>query len=206
MASPRETVPSTTTRALMPRRDSSMPVGEFTKRNASTTEAGGELRASPMWLIGDLDDRGAQLQASPRREVLRSEREVDVQLIAREWPSIPVAGDERGGARAHDVELHVGMGPTVDRTRGRPIEPRIADKPAHLVELGDLEHFTLIDSGTAHDQLQGSRVERRLPDARHAALELGRREMSHPPMFADDPCAFRGFAGSSRQAPRRPRA
>ena len=106
--SPTRITPGSTTRALRPRRWSSRPTAELTNFIASRPNLDTNL-AQPVCgcsvISMTADPRASRV---PGRQVAVAQVHVDEQLIAGQRPAIPRLGDERHGARAHDVQLHVG--------------------------------------------------------------------------------------------------
>ena len=86
--------------------------------------------------------------------------EVEVELVAREGPPLGVPGEEGHHPRAHDVELHLGVRPTVGGLAAATLHPGVADQPDALVELALLEHLAFAMPGPAHDELEGPGVPR----------------------------------------------
>jgi hypothetical protein len=105
-----------------------------------------------MRCVGHLENGGGDREARPRRQVLRAQVEVDVELVACERPALALAGDERRGARVH--QRHLGL-----RVRAASAPaPAVADEADVDVELALLQHLALVGRGPAHDQLEHALV------------------------------------------------
>src|SRR6266508_3582798 len=121
-------------------------------------EALGELRAAGVQLVGDFDHGGADGEPCPDREVLGAQVEVDVELISRERPPLALLRPQGDDARAHEGQLHVGMGGPVAGPAASAHPPRVADETLVQVERPLVDDLTLAHGRPPHDQLDGTRV------------------------------------------------
>ena len=171
-ASPRRTTPGTTTLALRPRRRSLLPASVLTQSERVETEPLRELGAAGVRLVGDLDRCRAEHEPGAGREVVLRQVEVDVQLIAGERPPVGILGDEGDDPGVHHVELHVGMGRSVDGALAAPDVPRIADHATGRGRARPRRGSLARRGWPAHDQIDGAGIGGRLADVverRHRA-------------------------------------
>ena len=155
IVSPRRIVPGVTTLALRPRRRSCLPDADVDEAQRLLAEAGGELGAAGVRLLGDLDDGVADGEARAGRQVVGAEVEVDVQLVAGEGADVVVVtADEPGQAGVDDVELHVGVGAAVLGAAAAANVPGVADDTVGGRQLGLVEHLAAVDHRPADDQFE----------------------------------------------------
>ena len=86
--SPVRMVPGSTTTAFMPRSLRFIPSSELTPAEGVEPEPARELGTSPMGLGGDLDDGAADSQSRARGDVVPTQIEVDVELVAGRGPAV----------------------------------------------------------------------------------------------------------------------
>ena len=129
-------------------------------------ESGGELLAARVRRRRDLDDGGSDRQPRARRRVVFAQVEVDVELVARESPTIRRLGHKRRSPRVHERDLSVVI-PT-----DRP--PAIADQSLGFIELAPRQRFAGVDAGPPHDQLENADVGRRSANLLEPCFELGK--------------------------------
>ena len=144
-------------------------------------EPTGELRAAGVWLIGDLDHGTADRQLGAGRHVLGRDVEVDVELVTREGPPILGLGHELRGAAVHDVQLHVRVRTTVVGATAASLVPVVAGHTFLEVQLGLVEHLTLVLGRTTQHHLEGPVVLRGLQHVGESGLQLFGGEMLHAP-------------------------
>ena len=169
--SPTRITPGTTTFALRPRSRSVLALGRVHEFHRVSPEALRELPAARMRPLGDFDDGRPEGDACSRRQIVRAQIQIDVQLIPCERPAIGRLRHERNRARVHDVELHVRMG------RPSPAVPRVADEPMRGIQMGLFEHLARADLRPAHDQTQHPSVLRRPADLVQTRFQLRQGQM-----------------------------
>ena len=118
------------------------------------SEPFGELGTAVVRLVGDLDDRGAEVELGARREVGAGQVEVDEELIAGLRPTVAiVTGEQRDRPGVHDRDLALGLGRAVLGLAAAPLLPRVADETDVLVQLAGVEQLALAHGRAADDEL-----------------------------------------------------
>ena len=126
-------------------------LGRVDEHERLEPEAGAELLAARVRLVRHLEHRRPDRELRARREVLAAQIEIDVELVTRERPALPVARHERRRPRVHDRDLRLRVRGTPARAAARL--PVVADEPVLDVELGLVDDLALVDRRPAHDQL-----------------------------------------------------
>ena len=142
----------------MPRRRISLAGVGVHEAEGFEAEAGGELGAAPVGLVGDLDDGGAEGEAGAGRQVVGAQVEVDVELVAGQGPPVGVDRDQGRHPGVHEVQLHVGMGLAVVGAGAAPDPPAVAHQAVVEVEGALDQHLPLTRLGPADDELHPSPV------------------------------------------------
>ena len=132
--------------------------------------------------VGDFDDGVADGQARPDGQVLDAEIEVDVELVARERPALPIARDQLGEAGVHHRQLGV-----VGRRAAQV--PAVADEPDDGVEVALVEHLAQVDRRATDDQLDRAAVRRGRADVLEAREKLVGGALVHGLVLARRPDA-----------------
>src|SRR4051794_21921015 len=148
------------------------PLGRVDEPHRIHTEALDELRATGVWLGGDLDHRLSDRQLRTRGHIRDAEIEIDEQLIAGQMPAALVLRDECHNPRVHQVELHVWMRAAVGGPPAAAMPPTIADETVDEIELPFGENFPLPPLRPPNDHLQHAIVGRRSIDLIEPRLEL----------------------------------
>ena len=154
-------------------------LGRVDEAHRLDAEAGDELGAPGVRDLGDLDDGVADLQPRARRQLLRAEVEVDVELVAGERPAVTGAGDEGDRPGVHHVQLHLRVRRAVVQPPARTVLPRVADESDGHVELAAVEHLALADPRASDDHLQRAGADRGRPYLVEPGLQLLRGEVRH---------------------------
>src|SRR5690606_10543934 len=97
-----------------------------------------------VWLVGDLQDRAADLEPRPGWEVCGAEIQIQVELIAGERPAVGAPRHQSRGAGIHQVELHVGVRLPVGRAGTGPSLPAVAEEASLQIERGGEHCFPLV--------------------------------------------------------------
>ena len=128
MVSPRRIVPGVDDLGVEAAEAQLLADADVDEAQRLLAEAGGELGAAGVRLVGDLDHGVADGEAGASRQVVGADVEVDVELVAGQGPDVVVVtADEPGQPGVDDVELHVGMGAAVVGAPAAPHVPGVAD-------------------------------------------------------------------------------
>ncbi len=142
-----------------------------------------------MRLVRYFDHGGSNHQLCARRQVRRTEIEIDVQLIAGQLPPFFHLRHQRCDARGDHVQLHVGMRRAIRRPVAAPLTPIVADRPFGDVELAFVNHLACAHRGTTDDHFEHAVVARRTPDHGQADLQLTGGQVRDGVVHSVDPCA-----------------
>ena len=121
----------------------------------------------------DLEDRRADLEAGARGQVLGTQVEVDVELVARERPALPIAScHEVDDARVHECDLG-GSSVVVGTVRSRSSRtPAIPDEAVLEIEYALLEDLALALDRAPYDELDRPYLGRRRENVLETSPEL----------------------------------
>src|SRR6266536_266211 len=125
--------------------------------------------------------RGA---AAARREVVKAEVEVDVELITGQGHPVSPTGDELRDPGVHNRHLPLRVSRSVRRARAAAGEPVVPGKPGGLVEHGLARQIPLAHRGAANDQNESAAVSRGIADMAEPCHQTLTREMLHSLILA----------------------
>ena len=144
-------------------------------------------------------------EARSGREVLVTQIQIEIQLVARERPPITRTGEEIDQPDADHIELHVRMGGAVFSAAAPAHTPGVANESVGVRQLTGIQHLTLILGGTAHDHLENTVSRWRRADRDEPGLELLSRTVDHRTRFSQVAAAYVTIApDSSRSSPGAP--
>ena len=180
----------------MPRRCRRRPSRGIHEARGVDAVACRELVAALVRHRGDLEQRGADREPGPGRQILVAEIQIDDQIVPGERPARLLLGDQRDRARVHDGHLHVGMRPAVGQRHPAALGPVVAVHAAFRAELALRQGDAPVGLGPDHDRLQGPCVPRRKHDPAQSLLQFFQAQM---------PC-HRRLAPTCSKGARRPRS
>src|SRR6478609_7963625 len=171
-----------------PAQPARLALGPVDEGQRVLAEAGDELAAPGVRLVGDDDDGAvgpADVELAPGGKVVVGQVEVDEHLVAGELLALGVLGKELHEAVVHQVELHVGVGRAVRHATTPPLDPRVADEALGDVEVADVQHLALPGTRSTYDGAERPDVARARVDRRQVGGDLlggpvGAEDPPHP--------------------------
>ena len=128
------------------------------------SEAGLELPAAVVRHGCDLEQRAANAETAPRRQVRRGKIQVQKQVVPEQGKRLPV-GDHFGDAHLHHRDLHV-------RMSFRPAAPGVSGNPCIRQQLDLIQDFAPAGGTAPHDQDDPARVGRRRGETIERFLQI----------------------------------
>jgi hypothetical protein len=136
------------------------------------TETLRELVTTKVGWTSYLDDGGSNLEAGTGREVVFAQVEINIELVARELPSVSLTGYQQGCSSVHYRQLRVGM--------RRSVRPIVAYEALGAIQHCFQEDFSLVFGRTTNDELHSSLVSGGTTDLVETTLKEGGVHVSHP--------------------------
>src|SRR5260370_4344746 len=138
-----------------------------------------------MWGLAELDHRRPDLNPAAGRQVRDADVKVDVKLVARKGPTVPVARDCGRRSCVHDSQLRIRVRTAVGGPAAAANAPCVAFEAVDGVDANFGKHLSLINGRPPHDQLECSKIRGCFADVIEALLQGGEVEvLQHGEYFA----------------------
>ena len=130
--------------ALIPRRCNSFPIGEFTNLTASIPNLSVNFLQPLCGIAVTSTISRTDFQTASCRQIFIAQIQINIKLIARQFPIFFFLGKKRNDARVHYIELHFGMPETVRRARTSASFPIISDQTQFQIKNSFFQNFAFI--------------------------------------------------------------